>query len=424
MNDRPAALPADRCIPMIVRQHAEESAHLRNVRARLLNAPDVKLSDLSRHDERLAAHLDGLAIAGAGGWRACEEALEKPEAGVVFAAAVRAIEDRNAQQLSKLLAVVLAVPDARRGFLSAFGWVASRHLQGTIKDMLVSESAAQRWAGVAACAMHRVDPGVVSRMREEDSEMRARALRTAGELGKSEVVSLLAGAIADADPGCQFWAAWSAVLLGDRVNALEYLCAAAIGDEPWQPRALQLALQAMRVEAAHALLQQFSGAPDKLRTLIRGAGLAGDPAYVPWLIGHMADDKMARVAGEAFSMITGLDLAALALERALPGDAGAGPNEDPEDPNVDMDDDEGLTWPDASRVEAWWAQHGSRFSRGTRYFVGATLTRGHCIDVLKNGYQRQRIAAAYHLSLLDPGTPLFEWRAPAWRQQQELARLV
>jgi hypothetical protein len=46
-----------------------------------------------------------------------------------------------------------------------------------------------------------------------------------------------------------------------------------------------------------------------------------------------------------------------------------------------------------------------------------------CIDVLKNGYQRQRILAAHYLCLLDPGTPLFNTSAPAWRQQRLLARM-
>jgi hypothetical protein len=74
-------------------------------------------------------------------------------------------------------------------------------------------------------------------------------------------------------------------------------------------------------------------------------------------------------------------------------------------------------------VQRWWDQHGGQFASGARFFMGAGPSRPHCIDVLKRGYQRQRIAAAFHLCLLDPGTPLFEWRAPAWRQQQELARL-
>jgi hypothetical protein len=54
----------------------------------------------------------------------------------------------------------------------------------------------------------------------------------------------------------------------------------------------------------------------------------------------------------------------------------------------------------------------------------APPSRAHCIGILKNGFQRQRIAAAYHVCLLNPGTPLFEWRAPAWRQQRELAGMT
>jgi uncharacterized protein (TIGR02270 family) len=88
-----------------------------------------------------------------------------------------------------------------------------------------------------------------------------------------------------------------------------------------------------------------------------------------------------------------------------------------------MDEDDGLAWPDQSNIQAWWDQHGARFTTGVRHFMGKPPSREHCIEVLKNGYQRQRIAAAYHLCLLNPGTPLFEWRAPAWRQQRELAQM-
>jgi hypothetical protein len=37
--------------------------------------------------------------------------------------------------------------------------------------------------------------------------------------------------------------------------------------------------------------------------------------------------------------------------------------------------------------------------------------------------QRQRILAAHYLCLLDPGTPLFNTSAPAWRQQRWLAKM-
>jgi len=63
-------------------------------------------------------------------------------------------------------------------------------------------------------------------------------------------------------------------------------------------------------------------------------------------------------------------------------------------------------------IEKWWAANGGRFQPGTRYFIGAPVTREHCIGVLKNGYQRQRILAAHYLCLLEPGTPLFNTSAP------------
>jgi hypothetical protein len=55
--------------------------------------------------------------------------------------------------------------------------------------------------------------------------------------------------------------------------------------------------------------------------------------------------------------------------------------------------------------------------------MGQPITREHCIDVVKNGYQRQRILAAHHLRLLEPGTPLFNANAPAWRPRRLLAAM-
>ncbi len=44
--------------------------------------------------------------------------------------------------------------------------------------------------------------------------------------------------------------------------------------------------------------------------------------------------------------------------------------------------------------------------------------------VLREGCQRQRIAAALYLSLLQPGAPLFPTSAPAWRHKRWLAKVT
>jgi uncharacterized protein (TIGR02270 family) len=129
------------------------------------------------------------------------------------------------------------------------------------------------------------------------------------------------------------------------------------------------------------------------------------------------------LAGEAFSTISGVQLGQAALTRPAPETLESGPTDNPDDPNIDMDPDDGLAWPDPERVQRWWQANTSRFTPGQRYFMGAPVTRASCIAVLKNGCQRQRILAAHYLCLLDPGTPLFNTSAPAWRQQRLLAEM-
>jgi len=41
---------------------------------------------------------------------------------------------------------------------------------------------------------------------------------------------------------------------------------------------------------------------------VTGYGVIGDPMSVPWLIRMIEVEKFARVAGESFTMITGVDI--------------------------------------------------------------------------------------------------------------------
>ncbi len=427
MKDRSALNVSNRyVIPEVLEQHAEELAHLRSMRRINVRAPHIKLKHLGRLDERIAAHLDGLLEAGDEAWPYCAALLELATAGNLFAVTVVALLNRQRAPLERLFAIVEAAPAAARGMLSAFGWVSVPALHGIGRELLSSNVPIRRLTGLIACSVHRVDPGLATGRYLEDPDplVRARAWRAAGEIGKRELVSTAAAAISDDDPGCQFWAAWSAVLLGDKHNALQVIADAGAAPGPLRARAFQLAIQAMTAQAAHGWLGGVAQDPENLRWLIRGAGLVGDPTYVPWLIGHMSDVKTTRLAGESFSLITGLDLAWLDLEVKPPENFESGPNDDPNDPNVEMDEDDGLPWPDAVKIQAWWDANAHRFQAGTRYFMGEPLNRDNCLRVLKEGFQRQRIAAALYLSLLNPGTPLFEWRAPAWRQQHLLAQMT
>jgi uncharacterized protein (TIGR02270 family) len=142
----------------------------------------------------------------------------------------------------------------------------------------------------------------------------------------------------------------------------------------------------------------------------------GDPAFVPWLIGRMAVPELARVAGESFSTITGIDLAYDDLETDPPADLEAGPTDHPDDENVAMDPDDNLPWPDPALIQNWWQDYGARFAAGTRHLLGQPLSPEACQHALTAGFQRQRRAAAFELALARPDTPLLNWRQPARAQ--------
>lgn len=413
-------------VDVIVGQHIEDLAILWNTRSVLLTAGTVALRHLARIDSRLAAHYDGGVVAGSEGLDLAVARMTEPTPATMFAGALVAIELRDVKVWDRCLAAAEALAESSAGLISALGWVERDRLSGIGKQLLESPSPFRRRLGIAVCRLHGVDPGpaLLAGLKDESPVVRAEALRTSGVLGRRQLVSTIA-AVEDDGPMCQFWAAWSAVLLGDRHRALDVIIRVGFAAEtPHRARAFRLAVQAMAPADAHKALQRFAGKPDELRWLLQGSGVNGDPTYLPWLIKHMSDDKTARLSGEAFSLITGTDLALLDLERKPPEDLEAGPNDNPDDENVEMDPDEGLPWPDAGRIGAWWEKNGPRFQPGARYFMGAPVTREHCIQVLKDGYQRQRILAAHYLCLLEPGTPLFNTSAPAWRQQKLLAQMA
>jgi uncharacterized protein (TIGR02270 family) len=414
------------CVSNVIKQHVEDTAVLRATRTFLVTAPHVKLHLLRRLDDRLAAHLDGLAIAGDYGSKLAVTALERPSRGNVFAATVRAIEDRNVLSLDKLMAISEAVPESQSGLISAFGWVSANDLRGITKAFLESTSSLRRQIGIAACRLHQANPGamVVAALLDKDAALRKHALRVAADLGLVNHLSACIDALPDENPNCAYQAARAGALLGDRGASVSALRRIALAPGPWRSRALGLLLKLQSTADAHAILKALAQDPVCVRLLIQGIGTAGDSHYVPWLVQQMQDLKLSRLAGESFSFITGLDLAYLDLERKPPEGVDFGPNDDPNDDNVAMDEDDGLPWPDVDKVSRWWQAHGHRFAPGTRYFMGEPPSPGHCLDVLKNGYQRQRMAAAVYLCLLKPGTPLFNCAAPAWRQQRLLAKMV
>jgi len=405
--------------PLVQRQ-AEDLAVLGNVRLQQVSAPHVALRHLRRLDDRIAAHLDALVVAGEAGRRMVATLLADVGPGEVFAATLLALVDGDAAALERLLALAEAVPAGEPGLLAAFSFVSPRFLTGTVMECLQSSHAFRRRVGIATCALHGVDPGhaLLEALDDDDAGLRVTALRIVGECGVRERLDACLRALDNDDPAVRLAAARSAALLGATDAGVAALTPVALQAGPAQADTLRLVLALSDPAAANRLLATLARAPASSRALIRGAGMSGDPHYVPWLIRQMHDVTVARLAGESFTLIAGPDLAWLDLERRTP------PPAQHDDDDAQMDEDDGLPWPDPDGIEAWWRASGPRFQAGARYFMGAPPTVAHCRTVLRDGCQRQRDAAAEYLCLLQPGTGLFQTGAPAWRQQRWLQRMA
>jgi uncharacterized protein (TIGR02270 family) len=238
----------------------------------------------------------------------------------------------------------------------------------------------------------------------------ARALRLVGELRRQDLMPALQAALVVTNTDILFWAAWSSILLG-QTSEVKVLRQFAMHRGPYQEWAIHLAFRVLNVEQGREWISAMSKDKTQVRAVIKATGVLGDPHAVNWLISRMSDPLLARLAGESFSFITGIDLEKHQLHRAVAPDAPMIPNDDADDTHVGLDEDENLPWPDVEKVMALWRNHGANFLVGRRYFMGKPIAPEWLKTKLSDGNMRQRHAAALELALIDPSSRLINTRA-------------
>lgn len=388
----------------IYERYVDEAAFLWVLRSVVVDQPHYYAEDLAELEQRIQAQLDGLMTSLDLGWEACEAGFGLEEPGEVFTATVTAFRSHDMSKIQQAVEAGLANPVATPGLISALGWLPVEMAQPWVEKFLAGKDLRHKYLGVAACSVRRHDPSEALTYILERKDCRqypplyARALRLVGELRRQDLMPAIQAARTAEDPLLRFWARWSAVMLGDHAEVID-LQPFVLRAGPLQRRALELAFRVLPVEQGREWVSALAKDPAQARTVVRATGILGDPHAINWLIGKMADPELARLAGEAFTNITGIDLERhqLACDVAAGGDSI--PNDDPADFQVGLDEDENLPWPDVEKIAALWRHHGQHFLVGRRYFLGRPLTPAWLHDKLAHGTQRQRQAAALELAL-------------------------
>lgn len=401
-------------------EFAHEAAFLWTLRSRAVHGYRYDLARLTELDERIEAHLDGLRLLGECGWEACRAVLDEEEPGGFFAAGVIALGKPNREAFAEVLEAAGEERGPARELISACGWTPSENLGGVLGELLSPKaSAAEMRLGIGACAVHRRDPGIALgyALAHPSARVRARALRAVGELGRVDLIAELIAAFEDKDGDCRFWSSWSAALFGN-VAAVPYLQKVAVESGGFAERAADMVVRRLEVGVARRWIETTVLDSARPRVVFVAAAALGDPGLLPLVLDCMASPELARIAGWAWSHVTGVDLVGAKLCQEPPADLRSRPSDDSSDDDVAMDPVDALPWPDARRVSEWWLAKRGDFSAGTRYLLGRPITVDWLETVLRRGKQVAREAAAIELSVLHLGRPLFEVRARQGEQRR------
>jgi len=387
----------------IVSRHVEDAAFFWEQRNQAVRARDVYLSEIQRLDKKIQAHLQGIRAASGAGWQSALEELERfnGEGEMFIAASAALFLPQNDTHIQTLLDRIIEAPELKRGFLSACAWHDSKDVYPVLQQFFQSSSTQRYDIAITVCALRRINPGehLQIALSHEDTHIQARALRAVGELGLQDYQTQLQDCLTHAEPAQQFWAVWSLVLLGDRHQTLLVLCNIAKDPQhPFQERALLLAVRALPFSEACKLLNQLD-TNSLTRQILIACGDLGAQVSMEWLTYQMTVSGYARIAGDAFTRITGIDLAKHHLVA----------EEDENDSGNENShkDDRDLPLPDATKISEWWQTHQNEYEPNQRYLLGKKLDEAQLLYALNSGTQVARHGAALDLILSGKHTMLF-----------------
>jgi len=301
-------------------------------------------------------------------------------------------------------------------------WLPKSLTDEWLQRFLFSKDLNHKYLAIALCSIRRKNPGDILKeiLQREDClthiKLLARVVRLIGELKLYAFGNALIPFAEHEEPSVKFWANWSIVMLGEHKYALN-LKQFLSEDSDFKLLALQMIFKVFPIAKARELISEYAQQPEMLRSVIQATGALGDPHTVPWLIERMNNFDTAKVAGEAFTLITGIDLDKYELSIEPPEDITAVPIDDSDDDNVELDQDEHLPFPDVNKINHTWLRYRDRYKPDSRYIMGIEVNQNHpatiakLTNMLKQAGQRQRSSIALTLALLDPQSPFVNVKA-------------
>ncbi|MCH9681519.1 MAG: hypothetical protein K0V04_08805, partial [Deltaproteobacteria bacterium] len=425
----------------VVETHLDEGACIFSQWCAAMDSPRLRLSDVARGPERrLFAHVHGLRVGG-------DEVFER-----VLMPLLDAPNRADPDRLS--VAVMVALLQGKRNTALApvlWDWGPTVREATVRACRAVADPVVDRWA--CEVLTKGASPDQVTSLLELVATRRvpsrpllsalhgdkAALLCAASRAARRPTQALHAGAIDhlldhdDADVRDE--ALVTSLCLGSPLGQ-RWCRQLARSQEYCTPQVLEL-LALAGGPADHETVVDALRWKDRRPAAIRALGLSGNVEVVEPLLGLLEgdggdDDSTARLAGEALSLITGIDLDDPALQDDSPSvgieqeAADALPSlwDDDLEANLVPGPERELPRPAPAAVRTWWGHNRGRFSTQRRYLAGVDRYPHGVLHQLEKGRMRHRHALALSLELRTGGRRQIATRARTDMQRTQLDALV
>lgn len=406
----------------ICEQFFTDAAFLWLLRSNAVNQPHYNQADLKELEIRIDANLDGLMNSFELAWDIALKELEYEQAGECFAATIVAFRSRDMVKIKHIVNHGFINEETFDGLVSALAWLPKYLVNDWLQKFLYSKDLNHKHLAITLCSLQRKKPGDMMQelLSREDciahTALLSRTLRLIGELKLYSFSNTVKQWLNHENESVSFWANWTLLLLGE-TKFINNLFTVINEGSQYQHQSIQIAFKILPVEQARLWISTLAQNPAHIRAVIKASGVLGDPHAIPWLIDKMKVIDTAKIAAEAFEMITGLDLVRYQLSLDTPADITVVPNDDESDDNVELDDDEHLPFPNVSKISHMWLTHRAKYKSGSRYLLGTEVVQDSSVvsakldQYITQGRQRQRHSAALSLAIIDPQSPLYNTKA-------------
>ncbi len=365
------------------------------------HSPLFRKKDIQRLDDRLESYIECFILS----QRANDSLLEMlnlADWGAVYVMARVALVCENDEAFSKAVEAVNTKQQAKE-LSDALCSQSYTDIKTKLQTLITHTNPWVRVASIDTLNYYKVDIDsafLQGLLEDKEVQVQVSVLKLIGEhkLGAyNQEIKLL---VEHESEEVKFTATYAGCLLQLPVayQTLQIFC---FSQNKHLREALTLLYHVIKEEKVSSVLQQVAKQTLSPRIKAYNLAMAGYPEAIPLLIKEMEKLDHALYCAEAFSFITGVDLADADLIRVdtISEEEESILRESGKTDEWTQNYEEDLPLPDVAHVKVWWQKHQHHFLKGTRYLAGKRLTQENLEAIKETGTQTQQQVARLILKL-------------------------